>query len=169
MGKVRQTCTHANDPCVACVRAHKKMDNKNAARARNRDAENSAARARYAADPEKARARTYRWLHKQHPAKRAQIQASAEGFPWAAGQLPRAIEMWDSAEHCKICRKQFGEQRKKCLDHDHKTGLVRGVVCHKCNSGLGMLEDSPALVQAAYTYLVPMMESVDYVWDSVSV
>ncbi len=39
------------------------------------------------------------------------------------------------------------------IDHCHKTGKVRGVLCLKCNSGIGLLQDSIEVVAAALHYL----------------
>lgn len=40
-----------------------------------------------------------------------------------------------------------------CIDHDHKTGNMRGILCKKCNSGLGFLNDSLETVLALVKYL----------------
>ena len=39
------------------------------------------------------------------------------------------------------------------VDHDHKTGYVRGLLCFACNVGIGHLKDDPVLVKAALVYL----------------
>ena len=39
------------------------------------------------------------------------------------------------------------------VDHDHKTGDVRGILCHKCNVGIGLLGDTEDRVQLAVDYL----------------
>lgn len=40
-----------------------------------------------------------------------------------------------------------------CVDHDHVTGAVRGLLCVKCNTGIGVLGDTPQGVANAVNYL----------------
>lgn len=54
------------------------------------------------------------------------------------------------ARPCEICGTQEG---RICVDHDHESGEVRGVLCVKCNSALGMLDDDPIRAYAAGMYL----------------
>ena len=51
---------------------------------------------------------------------------------------------------CKICT----DEVDLVIDHDHVTGVVRGLLCHPCNHGLGHFRDSPAALRAAVKYLV---------------
>jgi len=54
---------------------------------------------------------------------------------------------------CAICKKP-PKTRKLAVDHNHKTGLVRGLVCWRCNSALGKFDDDPVLIEQALTYLI---------------
>ena len=59
---------------------------------------------------------------------------------------------------CSLCGKpnfSMGVNHSGCLvvDHDHKTGKVRGLLCHNCNRALGLLHDDPALIQRASEYV----------------
>ena len=40
-----------------------------------------------------------------------------------------------------------------CVDHDHGTGAIRGLLCASCNSGLGFFRDSITLLKNAQLYL----------------
>lgn len=55
---------------------------------------------------------------------------------------------------CAICKgKQSVEGKDFCVDHCHKTGIVRGLLCDKCNLGLGALGDDIEGLERALSYL----------------
>lgn len=55
---------------------------------------------------------------------------------------------------CPICLKDLDiNSRFTHVDHDHKTGRVRGALCHWCNVALGHFKDNPAALKRAYNYL----------------
>ncbi len=54
---------------------------------------------------------------------------------------------------CKICGLVNTKGKRLAVDHDHKTGLVRGLLCGKCNTGLGSYNDNVELLEKAIWYL----------------
>ena len=68
--------------------------------------------------------------------------------------------LWESQSgKCPICKStlrnpfmdKIGTQAS--VDHDHQTGIVRGLLCTKCNIGLGQFNDDIKLVEQAKIYL----------------
>ena len=54
---------------------------------------------------------------------------------------------------CAICHRPSVTGKRLHVDHDHKTGRNRGLLCHHCNTALGNFRDDHAVVEAALTYL----------------
>lgn len=55
---------------------------------------------------------------------------------------------------CGMCKRPASDFKNGlALDHDHKTGLVRGLLCHICNRRLGKFLDNDALLLAAAAYV----------------
>jgi len=52
---------------------------------------------------------------------------------------------------CGICREPFCG--RPSIDHDHKTGKVRGLLCKQCNFGLGHFRDKISFLNLAADYL----------------
>ena len=57
---------------------------------------------------------------------------------------------------CAICKSPPPGRRLMPVDHDHDTGVVRGILCHFCNIGLGMFKDNPKSLSAAIIYLAAL-------------
>lgn len=61
----------------------------------------------------------------------------------------------DQDGKCAVCGRHSDEaSRRLSIDHDHKTGRVRGLLCHKCNVGLGMFNDDTGVLNRAIDYLM---------------
>jgi hypothetical protein len=54
---------------------------------------------------------------------------------------------------CAICKEENSLHDKLYVDHDHLTGEVRGLLCVRCNAGIGMFLDSTERLQSAIKYL----------------
>lgn len=78
---------------------------------------------------------------------------AVQKFSWRAGRLiPIAeIEKMMAAQGnlCLIC----GLFSELVVDHNHKTGEIRGMLCRQCNFGIGLLKESPATLRSAIAYL----------------
>lgn len=65
---------------------------------------------------------------------------------------------------CLICKTDKPTRRGWCIDHDHVSGAIRGVLCAPCNSFIGMAKESTAVLENAITYI----EACDVVRDNYS-
>ena len=54
---------------------------------------------------------------------------------------------------CAICHRPPVPHKRLAVDHDHKTGQVRGLLCAPCNNALGLFQESIEVVGRALTYL----------------
>jgi len=59
----------------------------------------------------------------------------------------------EQAGVCAICKNECVSGKKLAVDHNHDTGEVRGLLCCKCNRGLGNLNDDPDRLRSAVLYL----------------
>lgn len=71
---------------------------------------------------------------------------------------------------CALCRRATGASRKLSVDHDHATGLVRGLLCRPCNTLLGHARDKIVFFRRCIRYLATtpysLMREGDEGWVS---
>lgn len=66
------------------------------------------------------------------------------------------LQSIQSVTCCQICDVVLDDTRGKfgrCVDHDHRTKEIRGVLCNNCNRALGMMQDDPERFLKAAQYL----------------
>jgi hypothetical protein len=63
---------------------------------------------------------------------------------------------------CAVCHETFTETPR--IDHDHTTRNVRGLLCNRCNLGLGYFRDNVTILSNAIEYLEkgPQKYAVSY-------
>jgi len=95
---------------------------------------------------EKDRQRLKDWFKKNGRASNLRLKygVTEQQFALASAAVGNA---------CEICGQQCETHKKLSVDHDHDTGLVRGLLCNRCNTGLGKFKDSIELLSAAVEYL----------------
>jgi hypothetical protein len=54
---------------------------------------------------------------------------------------------------CHICRMQFTDEVTCCVDHNHETGELRGLLCISCNAAIGMFKENIQFLKNAIEYL----------------
>lgn len=119
-------------------------------RDRNPDATREKRRRNRLANPEVTRAKKRRYRD-SHPDQVKASRLRPRGFT-----LPQYnAALLAQGNRCAICAADFAAlpPAQVHADHDHTTGLPRGVLCHGCNTGLGMFRDSPERLFAAIRYL----------------
>lgn len=67
-------------------------------------------------------------------------------------------------ERCACCRRPDPGRRRWHTDHDHQTGAIRGILCHKCNAVLGMLGDSLPAVEESTARFTAYLKGAEPVW-----
>ena len=54
---------------------------------------------------------------------------------------------------CAICKREPNKNKALGVDHCHKTGVIRGLLCDSCNLSLGGFKDSVEILKSAIAYL----------------
>ena len=91
--------------------------------------------------------------------KRIRASVRARKFGITAEQYEKLLR--DQGGVCAICETSDPKTKTKgsaldcdfCVDHDHATGKVRGLLCNGCNVGIGHFRESVNAMKAAIAYL----------------
>ena len=105
---------------------------------------------------DKNKAAIQAWNENYRKANRDRVRANARRRHYAISEHDFNQLFSEQDERCSICCVQFDysiRHLSPCVDHDHATGAVRGLLCGNCNTGLGMLGDSEENLMRAALYL----------------
>lgn len=126
----------------------------------NPDANRDRLKARYWADVEatRAAARAYRLANPERARERdrarretVRVRKLLTQYGLTVGQYEELAQRQGGV--CAICKKPDAQGTQLAVDHCHDTGAVRGLLCLRCNSGIGLFYDDLALVRSAMRYL----------------
>lgn len=130
-------------------------------RAANQEKIRARRRAWRVANKEKTRARSraYYETNKERLLTTTEEQRVLTAGYWLQRKYGITLAEYDDmlesqAGGCAICGATPEENGKRlCVDHDHETDEVRGLLCNGCNVGLGRFLDNPALLRSAANYV----------------
>ena len=108
-------------------------------------------------NPDKVRANNVRWSA-LNVARRKEINVEAQLRRYGLTRDDYDRMMRTQHGVCAVClrpetAKRKGTPRALCVDHDHATDRVRGLLCSSCNRAIGYLGDDPLRARAVSTYL----------------
>jgi len=95
-----------------------------------------------------------RWAESEEFRNRQRAYQLKKNFDLTIEQYNNMLKKCSSV--CEICGSsdtKHAKQKHFNVDHCHKTGKVRGLLCHACNIGLSKFEDNPEFLQNAINYL----------------
>ena len=132
---------------------------------RDREKENAQSRVRYQQNRTTEIQRSRRWNVANHEKVLGSHLKKFFGITFQDYQ--RMID--EQGNKCAICEnpetaidKRTGKVRRLHVDHNHRTKRVRGLLCSRCNIGIGYLMDDPRIARKAADYLIDGEPSWEY-------
>jgi len=111
---------------------------------------------RYLKDPTRVKEYSKKWRAENSDQHRG-MQLRYKYWPsssWEEALLNYNKLFNDQNGLCACCtRHQSSFVKLFAVDHNHKTGKVRGLLCDPCNKGIGLLQDSTDVLYKAFNYL----------------
>jgi hypothetical protein len=108
-------------------------------------------------NPERVKKYMEQWLE-NHPEQRKVFMRNSRIRKYGIQPEIYYKLLNEQENRCAIC-KQEEEKRNLSIDHCHKTGRVRGLLCSNCNRGIGFLKDNVQFLKNAVQYLAENKEN----------
>lgn len=104
-------------------------------------------------DKVKASAKKYRDSNKEYMSSRQRQYQLRDKY--GITEKDYDLLLLSQSNKCAICQtdKPTGKWKRFAVDHCHKTGKIRGLLCNECNRGMGLLRDNAELLRKAAEYL----------------
>jgi len=106
-------------------------------------------------DPKKYNAQAREW--KKTNAERYRNYRLMKGFGISSVEYDKKLRK--QKHGCAICCKPCTSGKNLAVDHCHKSGVIRGLLCSKCNLGLGLFKDDTILLGNAKKYITKHKKS----------
>ncbi|KKK52111.1 hypothetical protein LCGC14_3108200 [marine sediment metagenome] len=144
----------------------KKLESNRRWKEKNKDKARKSVRDWIAKDPEANRLRARSWAAQNRDRSRKKAREWAVANPekyrtnmrkYKLSGYGLTLDAYNAllvgqSNKCAIC-KSHSPPNTFLIDHDHSSGAVRGLLCRKCNTGLGMFEDSVETLTLALKYI----------------
>lgn len=142
------------DPIKKQRRNEKKAEKARQWRADNPGLSAKKAKERYHKNPERQREKTKKWRN-DHPEAIAKIYRTALLKKYGLTDECYNKMLHEQNNSCSICLSMESGTEKGvfCVDHDHNSGIVRGLLCRPCNIALGLFKDNETTLMKAIEYL----------------
>jgi hypothetical protein len=105
--------------------------------------------------PERVKEQIKNWVN--HNKRKYQRTKWARWIKQKYGLTKRSFDNLLKAQkgRCAICcdKQECGKRKQLYVDHSHDTGVIRGLLCFKCNVLLGMAQDDKSILKLAVQYL----------------
>jgi hypothetical protein len=107
------------------------------------------------------RAARAKWTTEQHEAHKAYLRSippevrKARALKYNYGITPEQFDAFflSQGNCCRICKTIEPGGRNWHVDHCHASGKIRGILCCRCNVGIGMFRNNPVILMEASSYI----------------
>jgi uncharacterized metal-binding protein len=135
----------------ALAEFYKKKTAKDGLNSHCMDCVDSYSRNHYRNNKEKVLSRSNAWA-KSHPVSR-KFTRLKNLYGVTREQYDKIFEV--QAGCCKLCGISQTELKKTLvIDHNHKTGRIRGLLCNPCNAALGLFKENAETLKKAVEYVI---------------